>query len=199
VPKGAQDMTYTVRALDATTWDAYAELIEHNGGVFGGCWCVGFHPKAWQIDPDEPGDHRPAKEKLVRTGRTHAAVVFDDDGHALGWAQYGSPEELPQIKHRRAYDQEPPAAPDWRITCIFVGKGHRQQGVARAALGGALDLIGHAGGGRVEAISEVTAGRDAPGRFLFSGTVELFEQHGFERIRQVGKHAWIVSRVIVPA
>ncbi len=63
---------------------------------------------------------------------------------------------------------------------------------------GALDQIAHAGGGLVEAISEVTSGREAPGRFLFSATVELFEQHGFTRGRQVGKHAWIVSRVIDP-
>ena len=54
----------------------------------------------------------------------------------------------------------------------------------------------HAGGGLVEAISEATAGREAQGRFLFSATAELFEQFGFTRGRQVGKHAWIVSRVI---
>jgi hypothetical protein len=45
----------------------------------------------------------------------------------------------------------------------------------------------------------VTAGRQAPGRFLFSATVELFEQFGFTRVRQVGKHAWVVSRVVDPA
>ena len=32
--------TYTVRPLDATTWDGWAELVESNGGVFGGCWCL---------------------------------------------------------------------------------------------------------------------------------------------------------------
>jgi hypothetical protein len=35
----------------------------------------------------------------------------------------------------------------------------------------------------VEAIPEVTAGRDAQGRFLFSATVELFERYGFTRRR----------------
>jgi hypothetical protein len=42
----------------------------------------------------------------------------------------------------------------------------RGQGIARAALEGALDQIAHLGGGLVEAISEVTAGRQAQGRFL---------------------------------
>jgi len=86
----------------------------------------------------------------------------------------------------------------WRITCIFVDKGHRGRGVARAALEGALDQIAEQGGGLVEAISEVTAGREAQGRFLFSATVELFEDLGFTRGRQVGKHAWIVSRRVKP-
>ena len=54
------------------------------------------------------------------------------------------------------------------------------------------------GGGLVEAIPEVTAGREAQGRFLFSATVELFEQYGFTRGRRVGKHAWIVNRTVEP-
>jgi hypothetical protein len=63
---------------------------------------------------------------------------------------------------------------------------------------GALDEIARRGGGVVEAISEVTAGREAQGRFLFSTTVELLEQYGFSRGRQVGKHAWIVTRSMDP-
>ena len=94
------------------------------------------------------------------------------------------------------YDKDPPPLPDWRITCFYVDKRHRGQGIARAALEGALDQIADAGGGLVEAIPEVTAGREAPGRFLFSTTVELFEEYGFTRGRQVGKHAWIVSRTV---
>jgi len=45
----------------------------------------------------------------------------------------------------------------------------------------------------------VTAGRQAQGRFLFSATAELFDENGFARIRQVGKHAWIMSKTIQPA
>jgi ribosomal protein S18 acetylase RimI-like enzyme len=189
-------MLYTVRPLDASTWDAFAELVERNNGIFGGCWCIAYH-----LQPGERGtfDYRAAKEARVRGGRAHAALVFDDEGAAQGWCQYGSPEELPNIKHRREYDKDAPPRPDWRITCFWVDKRHRGQGIARAALEGALGQIAQAGGGRVEAISEVTAGREAQGRFLFSATVELFEQSGFSRSRQVGKHAWIVSRQVGPA
>ncbi len=188
-------MSYSIRPLDGTTWDAFAELVERNNGIFGGCWCIGYHPEAGQRERS----YREVKEDRVRTGRAHAALVFDEEGIAQGWCQYGSPEELSGIKHRREYDKDAPPLPDWRITCFYVDKRHRGRGVARAALEGALDLIARAGGGLVEAIPEVTVGRDAPGRFLFSATVELFEQYGFTRGRQVGKHAWIMSRVVDPA
>ena len=134
--------------------------------------------------------------------RTAVAVVelagrirgLDADGVVQGWAQYGSPRELSGIKNRREYLKDAPPAPDWRITCVYVDPKHRGLGVARAGIEGALDAIARHGGGRVEAIPEVTAGREAQGRFLFSGTVELFESLGFARVRQVGKHAWIVAR-----
>ena len=185
-------MSYTIRPLDASTWDAFAELVERNNGIFGGCWCIGYHPECGQ----KGISHRAVKEDRVRTGRAHAALVLDEAGAAQGWCQYGSPEELPGIKHKREYEKDAPPRPHWRITCVYVDKKHRSQGIARAALEGALDQIAHAGGGLVEAISEVTTGREAQGRFLFSATLELFEQCGFTRGRQVGKHAWILSRVV---
>jgi len=187
-------MSCTIRPLDASTWDAFAELAERNNGIFGGCWCIGYHPECGQ----KGISYRAVKEDRVRTGRAHAALVLDEHGAAQGWCQYGSPEELPGIKHKREYDKDPPPRPDWRITCFYVDKKHRGQGIARAALEGALDQIAQAGGGLVEAIPEVTTGREAPGRFLFSATVELFEQYRFTRGRQVGKHAWIMSRMVDP-
>jgi GNAT superfamily N-acetyltransferase len=188
------DDPYTIRPLEPSTWDAFAELVERNNGIYGGCWCIGNH-SVYQRGVNDP---RTLKERLVRAGRAHAALVFDGDGVAQGWCQYGSRDDL-VLKHARAYRKEPPPAARWRIACIFVDKRHRGQGVARAGLAGALTLIAAAGGGLVEAISETVAGREAQGRFLFSATVELFEQHAFKRGRQVGKHAWIVSRNIEPA
>ena len=185
-------MPYTVRPLDASTWEAFAELVERNNGVFGGCWCIGFHAEGGQ----RGSGRREIKEKRVHDDRSHAALVFDEEGVAQGWCQFGSPAELPRIKHRREYENAAPPLPDWRITCFYVDKKQRRQGVARAALEGALEQIRAAGGGLVEAISEVTDGRPAAGRFLFSATVELFEDYGFSRVRQVGKHAWIVSIVL---
>ena len=112
------------------TWDAFAELVERNNGVYGGCWCIAHHSE-YQRGVSDP---RTLKEELVRAGRAHAALVFDEDDLAQGWCQYGSPEEL-GLKHHREYAKNPPPRARWRIACIFVDKGHRGRGVARAGLG----------------------------------------------------------------
>ena len=189
----AEGASYKTRPLDASTWDAFAELVERNNGSTedAGASPITRVPTRRQRSPHAEGG-------AGQADRAHAALVFDEDDLAQGWCQYGSPEEL-GLKHHREYAKNPPPRARWRIACIFVDKRHRGRGVARAGLEGALTQIAAAGGGLVEAISEVTAGREAQGRFLFSATTELFEQYGFTRGRQVGKHAWIVSREIDPA
>ena len=40
---------YTVKPLRRDTWDAPAHLVGRHNGVWGGCWCLSFHPKFYQI------------------------------------------------------------------------------------------------------------------------------------------------------
>ena len=42
--------------------------------------------------------NREAKHQRVLTGAAHAALVFDGDGQAQGWAQYGDPDELAEVR-----------------------------------------------------------------------------------------------------
>jgi ribosomal protein S18 acetylase RimI-like enzyme len=142
-----------------------------------------------------PAQNRSEKECRVREGRAHAALVYDGAA-CVGWCQFGSPDELPRIKHRRAYLDGPSALPDWRITCFFVDRSCRRRGVASAALEGALHEIARLGGGTVESFPEDSEGRSVSGSFLHNGTLSMFERHGFERARRLGKHRWLVTRVV---
>ncbi|QHQ33946.1 GNAT family N-acetyltransferase [Algicella marina] len=184
-------MTLAVRPLNAETWNGFAELVEAHGGIWGGCWCLAFHFRGKAAQGI--GDKRAKKEAMVRTGETHAALVFDG-GECAGWAQYGCPAELPAIQNRKAYEEGLAALPDSRITCLFVGKAYRKRGVADLAVRGALEQIGEAGGGSVEAFPEETEGRKVSGAFLWGGTLGMYERLGFVRERKIGKHKWVVRR-----
>ena len=185
---------FRVKALDESTWSAFAALVECNNGVFGGCWCMGFHPEGVGKD-STPAQNRERKLSRVLSGTAHAALVFDGDD-CVGWCQFGEPDELPRIKSRAAYERDRTTAPDWRIACCYVGRGHRRQGIAAAALSGALDLIAGLGGGTVEGYPE-DAG-SVPAGFLYNGALSTYENLGFIRDRQIGKHRWVVTKVVGP-
>lgn len=183
-----------VRALDASTWPDFERLVVENNGVWGGCWCMSFHPEGVGRTKTAP-QNRAEKEARVREGRAHAALVYDGEA-CVGWCQFGSPEELPRIKHRREYARDAVAVPDWRITCFFVDGGYRHKGVASAALDGALSEIARLGGGTVESYPEDSDGRSISASFLYSGTISMFESRGFARTRPLGRNHWVVSKVV---
>jgi GNAT superfamily N-acetyltransferase len=95
-----------------------------------------------------------------------------------------------------AHEKSLTTLPDWRIACNFVGKGHRRQGFATGGLAGALDLIARLGGGKVEGYPE--AAGSVPAGFLFNGALSTYDKLGFVRDRKIGKHRWVVSRIVEP-
>ncbi|WP_343243867.1 GNAT family N-acetyltransferase [Streptomyces sp. SID13726] len=183
-----------MRPLDETSWPDFASLVERNNGVWGGCWCMGFHSEGVGRHKT-PEQNRAEKEQRVREGRAHASLVYDGTV-CVGWCQFGPTGELPRIKHRRVYEQGLQALPDWRITCFYVDKGHRHRGVAAAALDGALREIARLGGGTVESYPEDAEDRSVSSSFLHNATVAMFEQRGFARARQIGKRHWVVTRTV---
>lgn len=190
---------YQIRPLTSQTWDAFAALCErHNGGGFGDCWCCWFHNATMaEKRANGGGDWRAYKQRLVREDKAHAALVFDGDV-AVGWAQFGNPAELPGIFHRKDVEATGDPLPDYRVTCIFVDRRYRRQGVAATALAGALQLIGEAGGGVVEGYPQDTAGKKVSASFLYSATRSMFEQAGFDYQHPKGKNHCIM-RTTVPA
>jgi hypothetical protein len=189
-------MSLSAKPLSPATWPAFARLVEKHNGIFGGCWCISFH-----LGPGEGKQgaeaYRAMKEARVREGRAHAALVFDGRT-AVGWCQFGSTEELPNIRSRKAYEEGLGELPDWRITCFFIDRERRGEGIATVALREALQAIGRLGGGSVEAYPEDVAGRKVSRSFLCSGTLGMFEKAGFEKNRKIAMHRWVVTRTVAP-
>jgi ribosomal protein S18 acetylase RimI-like enzyme len=184
----------TSRSLSPDTWPAFASLVEKHHGIFGGCWCISFH-----LGPGEgkrtAAEYRAMKEARVREGRAHAALVFDG-ANAVGWCQFGPTAELPNIRSHKTYEEGLRELPDWRITCFFIDRERRGEGIADFALREALREIARLGGGTVEAYPENVAGRKVSRSFLCSGTLGMFEKAGFEKTRKIAMHRWVVVRKI---
>lgn len=188
---------HTTRHLTPETWDDFAALVEANNGVWGGCWCIGFHAEEIRKG-DTAADNRAAKQAHVSNGSCHQILVYRD-GQCVGWCQYGPPAEVARINNPKAYEKDLVDLPDWRIGCIFTGAGQRRKGVARAGVAAALAAIKQAGGGLVEAYPEqVTERPPQRGAYLHTGPESLFEEFGFVRDRRIAKWRWVM-RLQVPA
>ncbi|MGN7978632.1 GNAT family N-acetyltransferase [Microbacterium sp. 22195] len=187
---------FTTRLLDARTWPDFAALVEASNGVWGGCWCMGFHPEGVGRPGQTAEVNRAAKQAHVRAGTVHQILVYEGTD-CVGWCQFGSPAELPNIQNLRAYEAAGAPAPAWRIGCIFTASKRREQGVARAAVAAALEEIRKAGGGVVEAYPEQTADRKPQrGAYLHTGPEELYTQFGFVRDRRIAKWRWVMRTEI---
>lgn len=187
---------YSTRHLDVDTWEDFARLVEANNGVWGGCWCMGFHPEG--LKDRTPSENREAKHAHVRQGTVHQILVYRGD-ECVGWCQYGPPAEIANIKNPKAYSESLTDLPDWRIGCIFTGRGHRGEGVARAAVTAALAAIADSGGGVVEAYPEQVEGRaQQRGSYFHTGPETLFAELGFTRDRRIAKWRWVMRRKVEP-
>jgi GNAT superfamily N-acetyltransferase len=148
-----------------------------------------FPPQFIERDADD------VAELLDALGCSRSVVLGFSDGGESGLV-LGSPDELPGMKLKKAYEEGLAKLPDWRITCFFVDREYRHKGVASAALNGALQEIARLGGGTVESYPEEVEGRSTSGSFLYNATLAMFERRGFHRVRRLGKTHWVVTRTV---
>ena len=177
--------SYQIKALDEHTWADFERLAEKHHGVWGGCWFTWFH-KSDELKGGCSSENKALKKRSVVEGRSHAALVYDQD-QAIAWCQFGPPSELPAIYHKKEVEATDYTMPDWRITCLFVDKAYRKRGVAKRALQGALELITRQGGGIVESYPQDTRDQSVSSSFLYNGTVSLFLACGFTYVKPKGK------------
>ena len=182
-------MALTTRMLTPETWDDFAALVEANNGVWGGCWCIGFHPEGAGHGRE---GNRELKRGHVTRGTVRQVLVYDGD-RCVGWCQFGPPAEVVTIKNPKAYEKGLAELPDWRIGCIFTNAKDRGKGVAAAAVAAALEEIRRAGGGVVEAYPEQTQERPPQrGAYLHTGPEELYARYGYTRVRKIAKWRWVM-------
>src|SRR5437879_5342774 len=183
---------FLIRELGRETWPDFARFFENRHPVWAGCWCVAFHLKRGEPE-GTAAERRAYKERLVRANRSHAALVYDG-ADVVGWCQFGPPAELPA--RMSGYGRLDAAPPDWRITCFFVDRDHRREGVAKAALEGALRIIGAKGGGTVDGYPIDTRGKPYSSSFLWGGTEAMFAELGFRPLGALGTSKWMMRKVM---
>jgi GNAT superfamily N-acetyltransferase len=101
-------------------------------------------------------------------------------GDVVGWIAVEPRESYPRLAHSRVLkpvdDQ-----PVWSVTCFFVAKKFRRQGITVELLKAAVEHVRKQGGKIVEGYP-VDAQKDMPAPFIYTGTASAFKQAGFHEV-----------------
>jgi hypothetical protein len=183
---------FLIRELGRETWPDFVRIMEKHNGVWGGCWCVSFHAKPGG-STQTAASNRAYKERLVRANQSHSALAYDG-ADVVGWCQFGPPAELPA--RMGGFLKLGVTPPDWRITCFFVDRDRRKEGIAEAALGGALCMIAAKGGGTVDGYPIATRGKPYSSSFLWGGTESMFAEVGFRPLGHLGTSKPVMRKTV---
>jgi GNAT superfamily N-acetyltransferase len=174
---GGEQVNLTIRPLTPELWPALEDLFGQ-AGASNGCWCM-----YWRLGPEY---HRRPREKnkaalkrIAKRGPPPGLLAFDGDT-AVGWCQLTRRDDLAWLNKtnmlRRVDD-----APVWSLSCFYIRRGYRKQGVMSALIVAAVQAAKHAGAPALEAYPVDTAVPKST-RNTFTGTASAFKRAGFKTV-----------------
>jgi GNAT superfamily N-acetyltransferase len=122
--------------------------------------------------------NRLAQKQIVASGQTPGLLAWVD-GIPAGWVAVEPRENYPVLNNSRIL-KPLDDIPVWSVTCFFVAKKYRSQGLTVALLKATLDHVAKQGGKVVEGYPvEPRAAGKMPPVFVYTGLASAFKQAGF--------------------
>ncbi|MBE3120228.1 MAG: GNAT family N-acetyltransferase [Candidatus Atribacteria bacterium] len=163
--------------LTPDRWNDFEQLFGPRGAC-AGCWCL-----YWKLPRKDftagQGDHnRLVQKEIVASGRT-PGLLATMDGIPAGWVAVEPRENYPVLNNSRIL-RPLDDTPVWSVTCFFVAKKYRSQGLTVALLKAALGHVAKQGGKVVEGYPvEPRGAGKMPPVFVYTGLASAFKQAGF--------------------
>lgn len=184
------------KKLGPETWSDFELLFDKHHGVHGGCWCMYHRLRAKDWQQMSPESRKNLHHSLTMSGDACGLIVYDHE-KPVAWCQFGKPSQLLSYDFGRTYpkiDLKEDERPDWRISCLFVDRDHRGQGLATIALEAALTVITQEGGGVVEAFPLKNKASHRP---QYTGSLAMYEKHGFEIVQPLTSNTTFLRKKIL--
>jgi GNAT superfamily N-acetyltransferase len=170
-------MKLIVRPLRPELWPALEDLFGKQGAC-NGCWCMywrlgsAYHQRARHKNKAD-------FKKIVKRGPPPGLLAFDGKV-PVGWCQLTPRAALPWLEKARLLKRIDDA-PVWSVSCFYVRRGYRKQGVTSALIAAALKAAKRARAPALEAYP-VDTGKPGATSNLFTGVGSTFARHGFKKV-----------------
>ena len=166
----------TILPLTPDLWPAFEDLFG-KWGASNGCWCM-----YWRIGGAYRGkrsENKEALREIVKRGSPPGLLAFDGD-LAVGWCQVTPRDALPWLD-RMWWFRPVDDMRVWAISCFFVRRGYRRQGVMSQLIVAALKTAKRARASALEAYPIDTSAPKSTSN-TFTGTAAAFTRAGFQEV-----------------
>jgi GNAT superfamily N-acetyltransferase len=168
----------TFHPLTPDRWDDLELLFGPERGAYSGCWCMFWRVKRAEYDGLGKEGRKKAFRKLVKAGAPIGLLAYEQ-GRPVGWCAIAPREATPALDRSivcRPVDERPV----WSITCFYIERNARRQGVMAGLIEAAIAYAKRSGAEIVEAYPwDVGAGEMEDAR-AYMGTRPPFAKLGFK-------------------
>ncbi|MDD5720410.1 MAG: GNAT family N-acetyltransferase [Candidatus Krumholzibacteria bacterium] len=180
----------------AERWADLAALFGARGAC-GGCWCMFWRlpRKDWEAGKGEK--NRRALHRIVKAGGEPGILGYLG-GDPVAWCAVAPRTEYVHLERSRVL-KPVDDAPVWSVSCLFVKKTSRRQGLSVKMLQAAVAFAAARGATVVEGYPVEPAKGSAPDAFVWTGLASAYRQAGFREVARRSPTRPIMRRACGPA
>jgi len=168
---------FEVHPLTADRWKDFERLFGPRGAC-AGCWCMFWKLPRNEFETGKYDANRKAQKKIVESGQVPGLIAYHN-GYSVGWCAVEPRSHYSRLANSRILAPLDDT-PVWSVTCFFVEKSYRRQGVTVALLRAAVEYVDTQGGEVVEGYpTEPGEGAQATPAFVYTGLASALLEAGF--------------------
>lgn len=162
--------------LTINRWTDFQALFGEKGAC-GGCWCMSWRLKKSDFERQKGIENKNAMEKLVEENQFIGVLAYID-GKPMGWCAVAPRDVYVRLENSRVLKRID-SQPVWSITCLYIEKSYRRQGLSTELIKGAINYCKLNGVKIIEAYPVIPYSNKVPDPFIWTGTPSAFEEAGF--------------------
>jgi GNAT superfamily N-acetyltransferase len=172
------------RPATPSRWAAI-EILFGERGACGGCWCMAWRLRQQEWLAGKGRRNRRALKALVETGKKPGLLAYLGRT-PVAWCAI-APRESYSFLSRSRVLKPVDDLPVWSVSCLFVLKPYRRQGVSARLLAAAVRFAAKQGATVVEGYPVVPTMKRTPDPFIWTGVPSAFIKAGFKEVLRRSK------------
>jgi GNAT superfamily N-acetyltransferase len=177
--------------LTPSRWPDVKRLFETNS-ICRGCFCMFWRARGKAYSGAWGSRNRAAFRRIVMKGPPPGLLAYLGK-EPVGWCALAPREDYVRLEYSKVLAPVDDRKP-WSVTCFFVAREHRGEGLTVALLRAASEHARKRGAEILEGYPTDTRGARASSPWVFTGLLSAFTKAGFREVERRSKTRPIMRR-----